>query len=82
MVGDKPDAKPDDQDVQAAVDEYYRYLNDHFYTCEVEFLRGLANMWVQDSRFAVNFERFRQGGAAFVREAVNIYCDSRGNRSE
>jgi len=31
-------------------------------------------MWVADPRFAVNYERIRKGGAAFVREAVHIFC--------
>ena len=75
MVTENPEASPGDSDVQTAVGEYYEYLNKYFYTCEVEFLRGLADMWVQDPRFAVNYERIREGGAAFVREAVHIYCD-------
>jgi len=78
MVSTDPDAKPDDPDVQAAVGEYYAYLNKYFYTCEVNFLRGLADMWVQNPRFAVNYERIREGGAAFVRQAVHIYCDQNG----
>ena len=76
MVTENPAAKPNDPDVQAAVGEYFDYLNKYFYTCEVEFLRGLADMWVQDPRFAVNYERIREGGAGFVREAVQIFCDS------
>jgi hypothetical protein len=32
-------------------------------------------MWVQDPRLAKNYDRIREGGAEFVREAVNIYCD-------
>lgn len=75
MVTENPESSPGDPDVQAAVGEYYEYLNKYFYTCEIEFLRGLADMWVQDPRFAVNYERIREGGAAFVREAVHIYCD-------
>ncbi len=75
MVGESPDVSPDDRDVQAAIGEYYAYLNKYFYTCDVEFLRGLADMWVHDSRFAVNYETIREGGAKFVREAVHIYCD-------
>jgi DNA-binding transcriptional MerR regulator len=75
MVSEDPNASPDDPDVQAAVGEYYDYINKYFYTCEVGFLRGLADMWVEDPRFAVNYERVREGGAAFVREAVHIYCD-------
>jgi len=76
MVSENPDVKPDAPDVQEAIGDYYAYLNQYFYTCEVEFLRNLADMWVEDPRFAVNYERVREGGAAFVREAVHIFCDS------
>ena len=75
MVGKDPKTRPDDPDVQAAIGEYYAYINKYFYTCDVSFLRGLADMWVEDPRFAINYERVREGGAAFVREAVHIYCD-------
>lgn len=75
MVSENPQAKPDDPDVQAAVSEYYQYLNRYFYSCEVEFLRNLADMWVEDPRFAVNYERIREGGAEFVRRAVHLFCD-------
>jgi DNA-binding transcriptional MerR regulator len=75
MVSEDPDASPDDPDVQAAVCEYFAYLNKNFYTCELSFLRGLADMWVADPRFAINYERIREGGAEFVRDAVHIYCD-------
>ncbi|MBN1667876.1 MAG: MerR family transcriptional regulator [Anaerolineales bacterium] len=75
MVGDDPELKPDDPDVQAAVGDYYAYLNKYFYRCNLEFLRNLAEMWVQDARFAANYERIRTGGAEFVRQAVIIYCE-------
>jgi hypothetical protein len=77
-----PGASPNDPDVQAAVGDYYDYLNKYFYTCEIEFLRNLADMWADDPRFAVNYERIREGGAAFVRKAVNIYCDSQQDGGE
>ena len=75
MVTADHDTRPDDPGVQAAVGDYYAYLNQHFYACDLPFLRGLADMWVADPRFAVNYERLREGGAAFVRDAVHIYCD-------
>ncbi len=75
MVSEDPDASPDDPDVQAAVGEYFSYLNKYFYTCELSFLRGLADMWVDDPRYAINYERIREGGAEFVQDAVHIYCD-------
>lgn len=76
MVTEDPNAKPDNPEVQTAVEEYYRYLNKYFYRCDQEFLRNLAEMWVEDPRFAVNYERIREGGAQFVREAVHLFCDS------
>jgi DNA-binding transcriptional MerR regulator len=75
MVGEDPNASPDDPDVQAAIGEYHAYINKYFYTCDLECLRALADMWVEDPSFAINYERIREGGAAFVRQAVHIYCD-------
>ena len=75
MVGTDPNVKPDDKTIQQAVGDYFNYLNRYFYTCDLEFFRGLADMWVADPRFAANYERVRPGGAAFVREAVQYYCD-------
>ena len=82
MVTENPNVAPDDPDVQAAVEDYFTYINKYFYSCEVEFLRGLADMWVEDPRFAINYERIREGGAAFVREAVHIYCDRQAEGGE
>jgi len=75
MVGKDADLSPHDPGVQAAVGEYHAYINKYFYTCDVEFLRNLADMWVEDARFAINYERIREGGAEFVRQAVHIFCD-------
>jgi hypothetical protein len=75
MVADNHRTSPEDPGVQEAVGEYYQYLNQYFYPCEVEFLRGLADMWAEDPRFAINYERIRPGGAAFVRKAVEVFCD-------
>lgn len=77
MVGMDPMLRPDNPEVQAAVADYFAYMNKYFYSCEVEFLRNLADMWVADSRFAINFERIRDGGAAFVREAVHHFFDKK-----
>lgn len=75
LVTENPLASPDDPSVQAAVNEYYQYLNQYFYSCEVEFLRSLADMWVEDPRFSVNYERIREGGAKFACQAVHLFCD-------
>ncbi len=77
MVGTNPNVKPDDAEIQTAIEEYYAYINKYFYTCDVEFMRNLSNMWVEDERFAINYERIREGGARFVRDAVHIFCDKK-----
>ncbi len=66
---------PEDPGVQQAIADYHAYINKYFYECDVTFLRNLADMWVEDPRFAVNYERIREGGAVFVRQAVHIFCD-------
>ena len=76
MVGEDPNLKPDDPNVQKAIGEYLTYLNTYFYTCDAEFLRCLSAMWVEDARFAQVYDGIREGGAKFVREAVQIFCDN------
>ena len=76
MVGKDAKAKPDDAEVQKAVGEYLEFLNTYFYACDKAFLRDLAKMWVEDARFAVNYERVREGGAQFVKDAVDFFCGS------
>jgi DNA-binding transcriptional MerR regulator len=75
MVGNEQ-SMPHDADVQAAVGEYYKYLTKNFYSCNLEFLQGLAEGWVSDERFSEVFERIRQGGAAFARDAVKVYVEN------
>lgn len=75
MVSNDPTVDPEDTEIQDAIREYHSYINKYFYTCDVSFLRGLADMWVQDERFAINYDRIREGGAEFVQKAVHIFCD-------
>jgi len=78
MVGTDAALTPDDPGVQQAVKEYFEFLNQTFYTCDLEFYRNLSSMWVEDPRFAINYERIREGGSVFVRDAVHIFCDRNG----
>jgi hypothetical protein len=82
MVGTDTNTSPDDPEVQEAVSAYYAYINKYFYSCDFDSLRGLANIWVEDPRFAANYEEVREGGAKFVREAVQIYCDRKSQGQE
>ncbi|GAB4524710.1 MAG: hypothetical protein Fur0018_08500 [Anaerolineales bacterium] len=74
---DRPDDSPDAEHVQQAVAAYHAYIERYFYPCSYARLVALSVMWEHDPRFREVFERVRDGGAAFVRQAVARYCESR-----
>ena len=68
---------PSDPQVQEAIEEKRQYITDNFYNCTLEIFRGLADLYVHDERFTKNIEKKRVGLAIFMREAMQIYCDSK-----
>ena len=67
---------PTDKAVQEKVTALQAYINDNFYTCSNDILKGLGEMYVCDDRFKKNIDRVGgEGTAEFVREAIFIYCD-------
>jgi len=67
-------AKAEDRKMQELVRQHHLYINDRFYTCSMEMYRGLGELYVDDERFAKNFDRIRPGLARFVRDAIRIYA--------
>ncbi len=65
-----------DPKTQAAVGQFYKHINDRFYTCTPEVFRGLGEMYVQDQRFTAFYEQIKPGLARFMLEAMRIYADS------
>lgn len=63
-----------DKQVQSLITEHYNNLR-HFYEPNLEIYRGLGEMYVADQRFASYFENIAPGLAAFMREAITIFCD-------
>lgn len=70
------DNGPADPQVQAAVGEWRQHLTDSFYNCTPEIFRGLGDLYVNDARFTANIDKIKPGLAAFMREAMHIYCDN------
>ncbi|GFN30031.1 MerR family transcriptional regulator [Paenibacillus xylaniclasticus] len=66
---------PDDEEVQRIITGHRQHITDHFYECSTEIYRGLADMYVSDSRFADNIDKHQPGLAAFMSEAMLIHCD-------
>ncbi|SDX45195.1 MerR family transcriptional regulator [Paenibacillus sp. PDC88] len=71
------DLGPANAQVQEGVAELRQEITNNYYDCTPEIFRGLADLYVEDSRFTNNIEKGRTPGyAAFLREAMIIYCDS------
>ena len=71
-------AKPDDPKVTRLVEEHRLYITRWFYPCSHEVHAGLGRMYVDDARFAENYEKVRPGLAQFVCDAIQANADSQG----
>lgn len=66
----------DSEEAQAAIGEWFEFLNSGFgYTYSLEAFKGLGQMYVDDERFAKNIDKFGDGLAAFMRDAMAVYAD-------
>ncbi|WP_188207688.1 MerR family transcriptional regulator [Alkalibacillus aidingensis] len=61
---------PTSDAAQAAIKEWYDFLNNHFATYTPEMFQGLGMMYVQDERFTRNIDQFGEGLAKFMSEAM------------
>ncbi|MCU6796719.1 MerR family transcriptional regulator [Paenibacillus sp. WQ 127069] len=66
---------PDDPEVQVAVGDLRQHITNYYYDCTPEIFRGLGDLYVMDERFTANIDKHGTGLAAFLREAMHIYCD-------
>ena len=65
---------PDGEAAQELVAQLQRCITENFYTCTREILAGLGQMYVADERFKNNIDRHGEGTAAFICEAIGVYC--------
>jgi MerR family transcriptional regulator, multidrug-efflux activator len=66
---------PADPHVQEGVAELRQHITRYYYECTPEIFRGLGELYVADERFTATFDKYREGLAAFLREAIHLYCD-------
>jgi DNA-binding transcriptional MerR regulator len=67
------DQKATDPEVQDVVRRKHEHLNHNFYTCSVEMLAGLSEMWVSDARFTATYDKIKSGLAQFWHDAIQVY---------
>ncbi|HMR01590.1 MAG TPA: MerR family transcriptional regulator [Candidatus Gracilibacteria bacterium] len=73
-IADVMDKGPRDEGVQKLVEEYLQHMN-RFYDCSKMMFRNLGTMYSEDERFAAYYEKIAPGLAAFMTEAIHMYCD-------
>lgn len=70
------DKEPSDEQVQLLVEKWRNHITENFYSCTIEIFRGLALMYIADERFTKNIDKYGEGLAQFLSDAMNIYCDN------
>lgn len=68
------DRDPADPEVQEQIRRHYDWLK-HFYEPNPELYRGLGAMYADDPRFAANYDKYKPGLAAFIRDAMHAFSD-------
>ena len=66
---------PDSSTVQNLVKALQSHITENYYTCTKEILFGLGQMYVADERFKNNIDKHGDGTAAFICEAIAVYCN-------
>ena len=67
----------DSAEAQALVTKLQAYITANYYTCTDEILAGLGKMYVADERFKKNIDKYGEGTAKFVSEALAIFCEEK-----
>ena len=65
---------PDCAEAQNLVKTLQNHITENYYLCTNEILAGLGQMYVADERFQNNIDKHADGTAAFIREAIAVFC--------
>ena len=65
---------PDSTEAQNLVKMLQNYITNNFYLCTKEILSGLGQMYIADERFRNNIDKYANGTAAFISQAIEVYC--------
>jgi DNA-binding transcriptional MerR regulator len=68
------DSDPSDPEVQKLVQKWQDHITKYHYQCTDDILVGLGQMYVADERFQGNIDRYGDGTAQLISEAIAFYC--------
>ena len=66
--------RSDSAEAQNLVKMLQNHITENYYICTNEILAGLGQMYVADERFKNNIDKYADGTAAFICEAIQVYC--------
>ncbi|QKY71065.1 MerR family transcriptional regulator [Lentibacillus sp. CBA3610] len=66
--------EPDSDEAQAAIKVWYNYLN-RIGDYSLDAFKGLGQMYVDDERFRKNIDKYGNGLAIFMRDAMAVYAE-------
>ena len=62
----------DSAEAHALVAKFQAHITANYYTCTDEILAGLGKMYIADERFKKNIDKYGEGTAEFVAEAIKV----------
>ncbi|MBE6692206.1 MAG: hypothetical protein E7586_02585 [Ruminococcaceae bacterium] len=63
----------DSAEAQALVKKLQSHITANYYTCTDDILAGLGKMYTADERFKNNIDKYGEGTAEFVADAIDTY---------
>lgn len=75
LLAELMDFHPSEKQVQQTVAMHFKHLN-FYYRVSKERYEGLGKMYVDDERFKAHYDKYRDGLAVFLRDAIFIFCQN------
>lgn len=63
----------DDSKVKETVKRWQFHISHYYYECTDEILLSLGDMYVSDGRFTATVDRYKEGTALFMNQAIHAY---------
>ena len=68
-------ASPASEEAQALIKKLQDYITAHYYTCTIQILRGLGQMYAAGGEMTENIDKAGgEGTAVFAKDAIDFYC--------
>lgn len=78
-IGNKKNLSIESNEIQSLVKKLQNFITNNFYTCSLDMLKNLGQLYVQDNRFKDNINKIAGCGTSeYVNEAIKYYYNKGG----